>query len=150
MAFLARTVYQNLRRSLVSQITKRANVVHGLDSGKPEERLLVFGDASSPSVRVLPDDVFCFKIKPQARRSRGSDARRCIYGRAWAGTDTVPSSHAGCSRCRHRDEGRRHGRQRHNTAAPGDKLGYRHGPTRRRRPAELVEKPVDGKDVFMM
>jgi hypothetical protein len=39
-------------------------------------------------------------------------------------------------------------RQRPNTAAPGDKLSYR--PDQAEEACGLVEKPVDGKGVFMM
>ena len=38
---------------------------------------------------------------------------------------------------------------RGNIAAPGDKVRLPAPSTRRRRPRELVERPVDGKGVFM-
>jgi hypothetical protein len=67
----------------VSQITKRSNVVHGLDSGKPDESLLVVGDASSPSVRVLP--MTFFASKSNHKQEEAEEAMRALYLRASVG-----------------------------------------------------------------
>ena len=75
----------------MSQITKRSNVVHGLDSGKPDERLLVVGDASSPSVRVLP--MTFFASKSNHKQEEAEEAMRGVVFTGERGLELIRSPH---------------------------------------------------------
>ena len=121
--------YQNPARGPVSGVTNRMPPDRRLEpSGRRQAReLLVLGLAGAASVRPLPINFF-LQYRSTSKKSGGSDARRRIHRRTRAGADAVPRSLAGCPRCRYRDEGLRHVRQRPASIPPaeGSDAGKRH------------------------
>jgi len=133
----------------VSQITKRANVVHGLDSGKPDERLLVVGDASSPCVRVLP--MTFFASKSNHKQEEAEEAMRGVVFTGERGLELIRSPHPTPVAHEVVIEMKAPGMCGSDLIPPPQGTSSATGTARPGGEAcELVEKPVDGKGVFMM
>lgn len=125
----------------MSQITKRTNLIRGLNSGKPDERLLLVGDASSPSVRTLP--ITFFASKSNYKQEQAEEAMRGVVFTDERGLEPVrfahptPDAHDVVSRSRL-------------PACVAATCINTAALDQAEEACEPVEKPVDGKGVFMM